>query len=280
MNNQVQPQNYTVKQYVKMDTVKERFEEVLGKRASQFTSSLVSLVNSNQDLKQASAASVVNSAFVAASLNLPVNSSLGYMYIVPYGKNAQPQIGYKGYIQLAQRSGKYKRINAIPVYEDEYGGWNPLTEELVYTPQYKNRGNEQPVGYYGSFELLNGFKKNVYWTWQQVDDHRKQFSQAGGKGNDKPKGIWAKHYDSMALKTVLKDLLTKWGPMTVDVQAASLADDGEYEHLEDESRRDVTPEDNSTTQAILDSYAKQQEQTKEVSDSDRSEAKPANKADQ
>ena len=268
MNNQVaQRQQFTVKQFVNMDATQKRFKDVLGKRAAQFTSSLVSLVNSNQDLQKVDAASVVNSAFVASSLDLPVNSSLGYMYIVPYGSIAQPQIGYKGYLQLAQRSGQYKIITVSEIYQDELISWDPLTESFEYElHRDKPRDKETPAGYYGHFELLNGFQKTVYWTHQQIDDHRKQFSQAGGKGKDNPKGVWAKHYDSMALKTVIKDLLTKWGPMTVDTQAASLAEAGDYEQVVKEDPRDVTPEqteDNAQVQSLINSYneAQQEQQT-------------------
>lgn len=256
MNNQVaNTQQITVKQFVNMNSTKKRFEDVLGKRAPQFMSSLVSVVNSNQDLQKVEAASVINSALVAAALDLPINSSLGYMYIVPYKGQAQPQIGYRGYIQLAQRSGRYKRINALPVYEDEYKGWNPLTEELKYEADFKDRGDEQPVGYYGTFELLNGFQKNVYWTRQQIDNRRKRFSQSGGKNSDKPKGVWAKHYDAMALKTVLRNLLTKWGPMTVDMQTAYGADEEEYS----EEPRDVTP-----VQDVSSAQSKEGYQTQDI----------------
>lgn len=256
MNNQVaNTQQITVKQFVNMNSTKKRFEDVLGKRAPQFMSSLVSVVNSNQDLQHVEAASVINSALVAAALDLPINSSLGYMYIVPYKGQAQPQIGYRGYIQLAQRSGRYKRINALPVYEDEYKGWNPLTEELKYEADFKDRGDEQPVGYYGTFELLNGFQKNVYWTRQQIDNRRKRFSQSGGKNSDKPKGVWAKHYDAMALKTVLRNLLTKWGPMTVDMQTAYGADEEEYS----EEPRDVTP-----VQDVSSAQSKEGYQTQDI----------------
>lgn len=231
---------YSVKQLLSADAVKVKFDDVLGKKAPQFTTSLINVVNSNYQLKKADANSVIASALVAASLDLPVNPSLGYMYIIPYGNTAQPQIGYKGYIQLAQRSGQYKKITSLPVYEDEYQGWNPLTEELKYEHHDKDRSKEKPVGYFGSFQLLNGFEKNVYWTYQQIDDHRKEFSKSGGK--DKPKGVWADHYDAMALKTVLRNLLTKWGPMTVDMQSADMADSGQYDHL-DEERREVQAEE-------------------------------------
>lgn len=241
MTNQVARRNqYTVKQLLSADAVKAKFDDVLGKKAPQFTTSLINVVNSNYQLKNADANSVIASALVAASLDLPVNPSLGYMYIIPYGNTAQPQIGYKGYIQLAQRSGQYKHLNAIPVYEGELKAWNPLTEEVVYEPKQDRDTDDQPIGYLGYMELLNGFSKTVYWTHKQIDDHRKEFSKSGGK--DTPKGVWKDHYDAMALKTVLRNLLTKWGPMTVDMQSADMADSGQYDHL-DEERREVQAEE-------------------------------------
>lgn len=241
MTNQVTRRNqYTVKQLLSADAVKAKFDDVLGKKAPQFTTSLINVVNSNYQLKKAEANSVIASALVAASLDLPVNPSLGYMYIIPYGNTAQPQIGYKGYIQLAQRSGQYKHLNAIPVYEGELKAWNPLTEEVVYEPKQDRDTDDQPIGYLGYMELLNGFSKTVYWTHKQIDEHRKEFSKSGGK--DTPKGVWKDHYDAMALKTVLRNLLTKWGPMTVDMQSADMADSGQYDHL-DEERREVQAEE-------------------------------------
>lgn len=241
MTNQVARRSqYSVKQLLSADAVKAKFDDVLGKKAPQFTTSLINVVNSNYQLKKADANSVIASALVAASLDLPVNPSLGYMYIIPYGNTAQPQIGYKGYIQLAQRSGQYKHLNAIPVYEGELKAWNPLTEEVVYEPKQDRDTDDQPIGYLGYMELLNGFSKTVYWTHKQIDDHRKEFSKSGGK--DTPKGVWKDHYDAMALKTVLRNLLTKWGPMTVDMQSADMADSGQYDHL-DEERREVQAEE-------------------------------------
>lgn len=258
--------------------IKDKFTNVLGKRAPQFMTSLINVVNSNYDLKQCDSGSVIASALVAAALDLPINQNLGYMYIVPYNHRATPQMGYKGYIQLAQRSGQYKHLNAIPVYADEFKSWNPLTEEIDYQPNFHDRdAKDQPVGYLGYMELLNGFSKTVFWTRQQIDDHRKQFSKMS-KG-DKPKGVWADHFDAMALKTVLRNLLTKWGPMTVDIQTASDAEDGLYDHL-DEERKDVTPEHDSVTQSILDSYEKEQAKDKpkeveEVSDNGNSNKEKA-----
>lgn len=268
MTNQLARRNqYSVKQLLSADAVKAKFDDVLGKKAPQFTTSLINVVNSNYKLKKADANSVIASALVAASLDLPVNPSLGYMYIIPYGNTAQPQIGYKGYIQLAQRSGQYKHLNAIPVYEGELKSWNPLTEEVEYEPKQDRDTNEQPIGYLGYMELLNGFSKTVYWTHKQIDDHRKEFSESGGK--DTPKGVWKDHYDAMALKTVLRNLLTKWGPMTVDMQSADMADSGQYDHLEEE-RREVQAEESepSADEIINQALESSQEQQAEKGDDD------------
>ena len=225
---------------------------MLGKKAPQFISSLINVVNSNTELKKVDQNSVIAAALVAAALDLPINQNFGYMYLVPYkGKGsyqgkAQPQMGYKGYIQLAQRSGQYLHLNAISVYEDEFEGWNPLTEELKYEPNFHDRNkDENPVGYVGYFKFQNGFEKTVYWTREQIDQHRQKFSKMSGK--QKPTGVWATDFDAMALKTVLRNLIGKWGPMTVDMQTAYNADEEVADTSPiDEETKDVTPQEPAT----------------------------------
>lgn len=233
-----------VKELVRADAIKSKFDDVLGKRAPQFISSIVNIVNSNQDLKNVDQTSVISSALVAASLDLPINQNFGYMYLVPYKGMAQPQMGYKGYIQLAQRSGQYKRLNAISVYKDEFNGWNPLTEELDYTPKFRDRDkDEHPIGYVGTFQLLNGFEKTVFWTRSMIDDHRQKFSKMSGK--QKPSGVWATEFDAMALKTVLRNLIGKWGPMSVDMQTAFLdADEDTMDNASNEIK-DINAAENN-----------------------------------
>ena len=236
----------SVKQQVQSPSIKRKFEDVLGKKAPQFISSLINVVNSNTELKEVDQNSVIAAALVAAALDLPINQNFGYMYLVPYKGKAQPQMGYKGYIQLAQRSGQYLHLNAISVYEDEFEGWNPLTEELKYEPNFHDRNkDEKPVGYVGYFKLQNGFEKTVYWTREQIDQHRQKFSKMSGK--QKPTGVWATDFDAMALKTVLRNLIGKWGPMTVDMQTAYNADEEVADTSPiDEETKDVTPQDPAT----------------------------------
>lgn len=246
MMNKQELARISVKQQLQSPSIKRKFEDVLGKKAPQFISSLINVVNSNTELKEVDQNSVIAAALVAAALDLPINQNFGYMYLVPYKGKAQPQMGYKGYIQLAQRSGQYLHLNAISVYEDEFEGWNPLTEELKYEPNFHDRNkDEKPVGYVGYFKLQNGFEKTVYWTREQIDQHRQKFSKMSGK--QKPTGVWATDFDAMALKTVLRNLIGKWGPMTVDMQTAYNADEEVADTSPiDEETKDVTPQEPAT----------------------------------
>lgn len=234
---------------VKEPKISEKFEEVLGNKSAQFVTSLINVVNSNQSLKNVDQMSVVASAMVAASLDLPINQNLGYMWLVPYGGKAQPQMGYKGYIQLAQRTGQYEKLTAVPVYEDEFKSYDPLTEELVYKPNFKDRGDEKPVGYAGRFLLKSGFEKTVYWTRKMIDDHRQQFSKTSGKA--KPTGVWASNYDAMALKTVIRNLISKWGPMSVEMQTA-YENDEQNVQMETNGIKEVQAEETDQPATNLD----------------------------
>lgn len=233
-----------IKSFLNSPAVKKRFEEVLDKRAPQFISSVVNLVNSDKNLMQADPMSVISSCMVAATLDLPVDKNLGYAWIVPYRNRsgvqiAQFQMGYKGYIQLALRTGKYKAINAVPIHEGELIKWNPLTEELEI--DFEERKSDAIIGYAGYFELVNGFRKAVYWTKDQIEAHRKKFSKSDFG--------WKNDYDAMALKTVLRNMLSKWGILSIEMQDAYVKDidtrvenagdddsfiDAQYEVLDDE----------------------------------------------
>lgn len=219
-----------IKNLMRSDSIKNRFDEVMGAKAPQFMASITNLVNSNRDLQNVDAMSVVASAMVAATLDLPIDPNLGYMYIVPYRGQAQPQMGYKGYIQLALRTGQYKHINALPVYDDEVKSWNPLTEELEYESSGTSHDNQTPAGYVGYFQLINGFEKTTYWTYDQINSHRQKFSKMSSKTD--PTGVWKSNFDAMALKTVLRNLISKWGIMSIEMQQAFVKDERpqEFDH--------------------------------------------------
>ncbi|MED4455936.1 recombinase RecT [Metabacillus fastidiosus] len=217
--NQVSQQGTTMKSLLSSPAVLKRFEEVLGKRATQFTASILSLYNSEKMLQKAEPMSVISSAMIAATLDLPVDKNLGYAWIVPYSGKAQFQLGYKGYIQLALRSAQYRHINVTAICEGELIKWNPLTEEIDI--DFEARQSDAVIGYAAYFELLNGFRKTVYWTKEQVEKHRKKFSKSDFG--------WKNDWDAMAMKTVLKALLAKWGILSVEMQKAVIEDDDERE---------------------------------------------------
>ncbi|MFU7514999.1 recombinase RecT [Clostridium sp. HCS.1] len=207
-----------VKGIMDSPAVKKRFEEVLMERAPQYMSSIVNLVNSDVNLKKCEPMSVVASCMVAATMDLPVDKNLGYAWVVPYGTKAQFQMGYKGYIQLALRTGQYKGINVVEIREGELISWNPLSEEVQI--DFTQRKSDKVIGYAGYFKLLNGFEKTVYWSREDVEAHAKKFSKTYSFKN----GVWQTDFDSMAKKTVLRNLLSKWGILSIEMQKAYSAD--------------------------------------------------------
>lgn len=211
------PNDYQVKELLNSISFKKRFEEILDKRAPQFMASIVNLVNSDGNLQKCQPVSVIQACVMAATMDLPVDKNLGYAWIIPYGKTATFQIGYKGYIQLALRSGQYKAINVIDVHEGELVKWNPLTEEFEI--DFTKRESDAVVGYAGYFELLNGFRKAVYWSREEIVEHRKRFSKT------KSGGVWDSDFDAMARKTVIRNLLSKWGILSIAMQTAVSADE-------------------------------------------------------
>lgn len=238
MNQQNALSRVPVKQLVKNAQVKNMIANVLHDREPQFATSIVSIVNSNRSLANVDQLSVIQSAMVAATLDLPIDQNLGYVWLVPYKGKAQAQIGYKGYIQLAQRSGQYRAMNAVAVHEGELISWNPLTEEVTFDPMKKV--SDTVIGYIGYFKLLNGFEKTVYWTKEQIEAHRQRFSKAGGNSP------WKSDFDAMAKKTVLKDLLTKWGPMSTQMAVAASKDEADPDPVNieaDETTKDKQAED-------------------------------------
>ncbi|PCE09734.1 recombinase RecT, partial [Enterococcus hirae] len=176
-NNQaVDPSKLGLKALMNTPTMKNKFKEVLKEKSDGFMASVLNLVNNDSYLSSVDPMSIVTSAMVAASLDLPVDKNLGYAWIIPYKGKAQFQLGYKGYIQLAQRSGQYQSLNVIEVYEGELRGWNRLTEQFEFDPE--GRLSDKVIGYVGYFELLNGFKKTVYWTKQEIELHKRKFSKS------------------------------------------------------------------------------------------------------
>ena len=212
--------------------IKRRFTEVLKDKAEQYMSSIINLVNSDTNLTKCEPMSVIASCMVAATLDLPVDKNLGYTWIVPYKDRATFQMGYKGYIQLALRSAQYRSINVISVSEGELVSWNKLTEELVI--DFNKKISNAIVGYAGYFQLMNGFKKVVYWSKEEIETHRVKFSKSSFG--------WDSYYDAMAKKTVIRNMLSKWGILSVEMQQAFSSDiNGSKSILDENSNVIIEP---------------------------------------
>lgn len=206
----------TLKSMLGNENVKARFQEILGKKAPGFISSILSVANSNILLQKADPKTVMNSAVIAATLDLPINPNLGFAYIVPFGGQAQFQLGYKGFVQLAMRSGQYKTINVREVYEGEIVSENKFTGEY----EFGERTSDKIVGYMSYFKLVNSFEKFLYMSKEELEKHGKKYSQTYKRGS----GLWATDFDSMAKKTCLKQLLSKYGILSIEMQRAQTFD--------------------------------------------------------
>lgn len=205
------------------ESVKKRFQEILGKKAPGFISSVLSCVNSNNLLQTAEPQSVLNSAVIAATLDLPINPNLGFAAIVPYkdrirGNIAQFQLMYKGLIELCLRSGQFSALIDEVVYEGQLVSKNKFTGEYVFDEDKKT--SDKPIGYMAYFRLVNGFEKTFYMTVEEVEAHAKKYSQSYKKGY----GVWKDDFDIMARKTVLKLLLAKYAPKSIEMQQAIIFD--------------------------------------------------------
>lgn len=222
-----------LKSMLATQAIKKQIKSLLGERAGHFMMAIVQVVEGTPQLQEADPQSIINAAIASAVLNLPIEKNLGFAYIVPYrdkekGMIAQFQMGYKGYIQLALRSGEYKFINAIEVKEGELKGYNILTGELEleFIEDLDERMITKTIGYASYIEFNNGFRNTLFMTEAQVKNHAKKYSQA--YQYDLSKGYkysnWSKNFEAMALKTVLKLNLSKYGALSVEVQKALQTD--------------------------------------------------------
>ena len=211
----------TLKGMLEMPAYKNKFNEMLGKKAAGFMSSIIAVTNNNKYLAKANPATVIGAAAQAAMLDLPINQSLGFAYIVPYDNEAQFQLGYKGYIQLAQRSGQYVDIGAKTVYEGELEYENRLLDKF----KFGERTGDKVIGYLAYFRLTNGFEKMLFMELDEMIAHAKKYSKNYKGGTDK----WGlTDFNTMAEKTVLKRLLSKYGPLSIESiqMSQALSNDG------------------------------------------------------
>lgn len=233
--------------YLTQDAVKNQINEVIGgKNGQRFISAVVSAVNNNPALQECTNQSILSAALLGEALKLSPSPQLGQYYMVPFndkekGKVAQFQLGYKGYIQLAIRSGQYKKLNVLAIKEGELVRFDPLNEEIEVNliADEEKREAAKTIGYYAMFEYVNGFRKAIYWSRKRMEAHALKYSN--GYRAKKGYTFWEKDFDGMAYKTMLRQLISKWGIMSIDMQMALDSDmaviheDGTKEYVETEA---------------------------------------------
>jgi recombination protein RecT len=234
--------------YLTQDAVKDQIAKVVGgKDGQRFITAIISAVNTNSQLQQCTNPSILSAALLGESLKLSPSATLGHYYMVPYkdkekGMVAQFQLGYKGYIQLAIRSGMYKKLNVLAIKEGELVRFDPLNEEIEVNliQDEEARENAPTVGYYAMFEYSNGFRKAIYWSKTKMEKHALRYSQGyrSDKKNKTEYTFWSKDFDGMAYKTMLRQLISKWGIMSIDMQTAMekdqavIGEDGSASYVE------------------------------------------------
>ena len=260
-----QDQSMKLSVYLQNDAVKKQINQVVGgKNGTRFISSIVSAVQSTPALQECTSPSIVNAALLGEALNLSPSPQLGQFYMVPFDnkkkgcKEAQFQLGYKGYIQLAIRSGYYKKLNVLAIKEGELVRYDPLDEEVEVNLIDDDilREEAPTMGYFVMFEYENGFRKTLYWSKKKMLAHAEKYSFAfykngGAKSLElleqgkipekdmwKYSSFWFKDFDGMALKTMLRQLISKWGIMSIDLQnaidkdMAVIHEDGKTEYVD------------------------------------------------
>lgn len=280
--------------YLTQDAVKKQINSVVGgKNGTRFISSVVSAVQTTPALQECTNPSILSAALLGEALNLSPSPQLGQFYMVPFDnkkkgvKEAQFQLGYKGYIQLAKRSGVYKKINVISIKEGELVRYNPLDEELEvnFIEDDFVRESTPTIGYYAMFEEINGYKHSIYWSKKKMIAHAEKYSQAfkrngGAKSLElleqgkipekdlwKYSSFWFKDFDAMAHKTMIRQLISKWGTMSVDFQKAIdkdmtvLHEDGSVDYVENQ----VEAEENVAVEQEYKEVPAESEQAEESS---------------
>lgn len=266
-NSLVKKQSFST--FLTAPNIKARINEVVGKNAQSFMTSIVSAVSANPTLQECEPATILSAAFLGEGLKLSPSPQLGQYYMVPYDnkkagvKQAQFQLGYKGYIQLAIRSGYYRKINVIAIKDGELVRFDPLNEDIEVNliDDFEEREAKETIGYYAMFEYTSGFRKAIYWPKSKMLCHADRFSKAFSKEKYKEllagqipekdmwkySSFWYKDFDAMAYKTMLRQLISKWGIMSVDLQKAYEADealikeDGTAEYIDIEEAPATAP---------------------------------------
>lgn len=241
--------------YLTQDAVNKQISKVVGgANSTRFISSIISAVQANPSLQECSNQSILSAALQGEALNLPPSPQLGYFYMIPFDnrkkgiKEAQFQLSAKGYKQLAMRSGQYRDIDVFFIHEGEYLGRDRYTgkQKFEFIEDDEERESRPIIGYLAYFEMLNGFRKQLYWTRSKMEAHAEKYSM--GYRAHKGYTFWEKDFDSMAEKTMIRQLLSKWGMLSTDMVKAYESDmgvikeDGTVEHVDiiDSTAQDTT----------------------------------------
>ena len=296
--------------YLTQDAAKQQINKLLGGKAgTRFISSLVSAVQATPALQECTNPSLLSAALQGEALQLSPSSQLGQYYMVPYEnkgiKEAQFQMGYKGYIQLAVRSGQYRKINVLAIKEGELEYFDPLNEEIkvnLMIDRWDEREAADTIGYYAMFELVNGFRKAMYWSKKQMLSHADQYSKAfhlhavesrnpkaarvsyadflaGNYPQDdawKYSSFWYKNFDGMAYKTMLRQLISKWGPMSIEMQEAF---DADMAVLHEDGTKDYVETENIVSDQEADGETESQSQVKPEMEGQAAMDRPGQVAD-
>ena len=276
-NNTLVKQKSTFSTFLTNDAIKRKINETVGgKNGQRFITAILSAVGTNPTLQECEHSSILSAALLGEALNLSPSPQLGQYYLVPFNdkkkgcKVAQFQLGYKGYIQLAIRSGYYKKINVLAIKEGELVKYDPLSEEIEVNLIQDDETREQTptIGYYAMFEYQNGFRKTMYWSKNKMLAHADKYSQAFNKESYekllngqipsseawKYSSYWYKDFDGMAYKTMLRQLISKWGIMSIDMQEAYdkdmavIKEDGTFSYIENEPESVLEPTEATITE--------------------------------
>lgn len=257
----------TFSAYLTSDAVKNKINQMIaGKDGGKFITSLISLVANNPAIAECEHSTILSAALLGESLKLSPSPQLGQYFIVPYKDNnnkrtvAQFQLGYKGYIQLAIRSGYYKKLNVLAIKEGELINYDPLEEtiEVRLIEDEEEREKAQTVGYYAMFEYQNGFRKTMYWSKSKMVAHAKKYSQAYKRDLNKGTqySFWSKDFDGMGFKTMIRQLISKWGIMSVEMQTAFTSDmavineNEQPQYVDNEDYIEATPIETPTQEIV------------------------------
>lgn len=260
-----------IKDKVLNSSMQSSIKARIGEKTGTFTTSVLDLIGENRMLQKCDPGLVIKEALKAAALDLPINSNLGFAYVIPYGNTPQFQMGYKGFIQLAIRTGQYKHLNAGVVYEGE----EMLEDRIKGTLEIGGeKASDNPIGYFAYMQLINGFEKAIAWPHEKVVEHARRFSKSFNS-NTSP---WKTDFPAMALKTMIMQLVPKYGPMTIEMSTAMASERGaDFKGFDNQVQDEINEKANTE---IIDIPTDDQgpEDSDEMTDAEKAEIKAQEKA--